>query len=104
METRQCWAICKRQWSYQVIFRFMTLFFQSLILSDYDPSRDCGVLDEDPLLDDLEEIQKEGNNIFEYHGADLFPERWFKLVVVLNTGFYCLYSDPLIKKCLIINK
>ena len=44
-------------------------------------------MDEDPLLDDLEEIQKEGNNIFEYHGADLFPERWFKLVVVLNTGF-----------------
>ena len=51
-------------------------------------------MDEDPLLDDLEEIQKEGNNIFEYHGADLFPERWFKLVVVLNTGFYCLHTDP----------
>lgn len=66
--------------------------------SDYDPSRDCGVLDEDPLLDDLEEIQKEGNNIFEYHGADLFPERWFKLVVVLNTGFYCLHADPHILK------
>jgi len=60
-------------------------------------------LDEDPLLDDLEEIQKEGNNIFEYHGADLFPERWFKLVVVLNTGFHGLHSDPLIKKCLIKN-
>ena len=53
-------------------------------------------MDEDPLLDDLEEIQKEGNNIFEYHGADLFPERWFKLVVVLNTGLYCV--DPLVKK------
>lgn len=61
-------------------------------ISDYDPSRDCGVLDEDPLLDDLEEIQKEGNNIFEYHGADLFPERWFKLVVVLNTDNSILYK------------
>merc|ERR1711962_619940 len=61
-------------------------------ISDYDPSRDCGVLDEDPLLDDLEEIQKEENNIFEYHGADLFPERWFKLVVVLNTDNSILYK------------
>jgi len=61
-------------------------------ISDYDPARDCGVLDEDPLLDDLEEIQKEGNNIFEYHGADLFPERWFKLVVVLNTGLF-VFTD-----------
>ena len=76
------------------LFKIFNLYYWS----DYDPSRDCGVLDEDPLLDDLEEIQKEGNNIFEYHGADLFPERWFKLVVVLNTGFYCLHTDPHILK------
>ena len=45
-------------------------------------------------MDDLEEIQKEGGNIFEYHGAELFPERWFKLVVVLNTGksYYSVYG------------
>ena len=54
--------------------------------SEFDDDRNCGVLDEDPLLDDLEEIQKEGNNIFEYHQCELFPERWFKLVVVLMTG------------------
>ena len=54
--------------------------------SEFDEERNCGVLDEDPLLDDLEEIQKEGNNIFEYHQCEMFPERWFKLVVVLLTG------------------
>ena len=59
-----------------------------LYFSEFDGDRDCGVLDEDPLLDDLEEVQREGKNIFEYHGADLFPERWFRLVVVLSTGIF----------------
>merc|ERR1712062_29271 len=61
-------------------------------VEEYDADRDCGVLNEDPLLDDLEEIQKEGKHIFEYHGADLFPERWFKLVVVLSTDNGVLYD------------
>ena len=54
--------------------------------SEFDEGRNCQVLDEDPLLDDLEEIQAQGGNIFEYHGAELFPERWFQLVIVLTTG------------------
>jgi len=54
--------------------------------SEFDNERDCQVLDEDPLLDDLEEVQKEGGKLFEYHGAELFPERWFNLVIVLTTG------------------
>ena len=50
------------------------------------------MLAEDPLLDDLEEIQAQGGNIFEYHGAELFPERWFQLVIVLTTGKFYFFE------------
>ena len=35
---------------------------------------------------------EEGGVIVDYHGADLFPERWFDLVVVLRADNGVLYS------------
>lgn len=34
----------------------------------------------------------EGGNIVDYHGCDFFPERWFDLVVVLQTDNSVLYD------------
>ncbi|CBY14745.1 unnamed protein product [Oikopleura dioica] len=61
-------------------------------ICEQDEERNCGILDEDPLLDDLEEVQKNGGNIFEFHGSEMFPERWFSLVVVLKTDNKILYE------------
>lgn len=34
----------------------------------------------------------EGGNIVDYHGSEFFPERWFDLVVVLQTDNTVLYD------------
>ena len=44
------------------------------------------------LCDELEDSMTEGGNIVDYHGCDLFPERWFDLVVVLQTENGILYD------------
>ena len=33
-----------------------------------------------------------GGIIVDYHGADLFPERWFELVIVLRSDNTVLYQ------------
>ena len=52
-----------------------------------DPKYDTLLLDEegeDKLLDELEEELAEGGRIIEYHSSELFPERWFDLVLCLR--------------------
>ncbi|CAG0888798.1 unnamed protein product [Cyprideis torosa] len=58
----------------------------------YDPEYDTAILDEDALLDDLEEVTSDGGVIVDYHSAELFPKRWFDLVLVLRTDNTILYD------------
>ncbi|KAG1471392.1 hypothetical protein G6F56_002144 [Rhizopus delemar] len=58
---------------------------------------DTHVLDEDKLLDDLEEILKEGGKVVDFHTCEIFPERWFDLVLVLRADTANLY-DRMIKR------
>jgi len=51
----------------------------------YDDERDCYILDEDKVCDALEETMEGGGVIVDHHACDFFPERWFDLVVVLQT-------------------
>jgi adenylate kinase len=44
------------------------------------------------ICDAIEERMEAGGNIVDYHGADLFPERWFDLVVVLRSDNSVLYG------------
>ncbi|KAG2201312.1 AAA domain-containing protein [Mucor mucedo] len=53
---------------------------------------DTHVLDEDKLLDELEEILKEGGKIVDFHTCEIFPERWFDLVLVLRADTASLYD------------
>ncbi|EFN89607.1 Adenylate kinase isoenzyme 6 [Harpegnathos saltator] len=61
-------------------------------LKEYDEMYQCRVLDEDELLDGMENFMSEGGNIVDYHGAELFPERWFDIVFVLRTDNTILYD------------
>jgi adenylate kinase len=48
--------------------------------------------DDDALLDELEDELEPGGRIVDYHSAELFPERWFDLVLVLRVDNSVLYS------------
>lgn len=47
---------------------------------------------EDKLLDYMEPLMSEGGKIVDFHSNELFPERWFNLVIVLTTDNTVLYD------------
>eukprot|EP01134_Creolimax_fragrantissima_P002603 CFRG2603T1 len=62
---------------------------------EWDEEYQTNVLDEDgenKLLDGLEPLMTEGGNVVDYHSCDMFPERWFDLVIVLRTDTQHLYD------------
>lgn len=75
----------------------------------YDDQLQTHILDEDKLLDHLEvEIQKAQDMsddddddfnglVIDYHSCNLFPERWFDLVLVLRADTHVLY-DRMVKR------
>lgn len=44
------------------------------------------------ICDALEDQMSRGGNVVDYHGCDFFPERWFDLVIVLQTDNTVLYE------------
>ena len=58
----------------------------------WDEEYQTYVLDEDRLLDELEDEMEGGGRVVDYHSAELFPERWFDLVLVLRVENSMLYS------------
>lgn len=56
------------------------------LCAEYDEELDTYVIDEDMVLDHMEERlgAAGGGYVVDYHSCDLFPERWFDLVVVLT--------------------
>lgn len=61
-------------------------------IDGFDEQLDCPFLDEDKLLDYLEPIMQDGGNIVEYHSNELFPERWFHLVLVVSCDTPLLFD------------
>lgn len=67
-----------------------------------DEELDSYYLDEDKVLDHMETLFKECDDegtgiICDYHACELFPERWFDLVLVLRTNTTVLF-DRLAKR------
>lgn len=62
------------------------------LYTEWDEEYQTHVLDEERLLDEMEDEMEAGGAVVEYHGADLFPERWFDLVLVLRAENSMLYS------------
>eukprot|EP00897_Mesotaenium_endlicherianum_P007179 jgi/Mesen1/648/ME000109S10866 len=70
----------------------------------WDDEYECLILNEDkvkevdkqyshaPLCDELEDTMTAGGNVLDYHSCDLFPERWFDLVIVLQTETATLHD------------
>ncbi|CAL8468544.1 g8084 [Coccomyxa elongata] len=58
----------------------------------WDEEYSCHIIDEDKICDALEDQMNRGGNIVDYHGCDFFPERWFDLVIVLQTDNTVLYE------------
>ena len=65
------------------------------LCEEYDEGLDTYVIDEDKVLDHMEErlgAECGGGWVVDYHSCDLFPERWFDLVVVLTCDNSELYE------------
>ncbi|WVZ62838.1 hypothetical protein U9M48_012537 [Paspalum notatum var. saurae] len=58
----------------------------------WDDELQCHVINEDLVCDELEDMMEEGGILVDYHGCDFFPERWFDLVVVLQTETSILHD------------
>ena len=68
------------------------LVLEKQFWTERDEEFDTHVLDDDALLDELEEILAPGGCVVDFHSCDLFPERWFDLVLVLRTDNTVLYD------------
>lgn len=62
------------------------------LYTEYDQEFNSYVIDEDKVVDELEPIMQQKGVVVDYHGSDFFPERWFDLVVVLQTDNTILYD------------
>ncbi|KAI9594265.1 AAA domain-containing protein [Syncephalis fuscata] len=60
----------------------------------YDEEFDTYILNDDKLCDALEESlgAASGGYIVDFHSCDVFPERWFDLVVVLRVDNTVIYD------------
>ena len=63
----------------------------------HDDTLDTHILDEDKLLDLMENMFQECADdnkgiVADYHSCELFPERWFDLILVLRTKTDTLYD------------
>lgn len=62
-----------------------------------DEELDTNILDEDKLLDLMEPMVDEAGEegvgcVVDFHMCEIFPERWFDLVLVLRTGTEVLFD------------
>ena len=60
--------------------------------SGRDEEFDCFILDEDKLCDALEDGMSAGGKVLDHHSCDFYPERWFDVVVCLQTDNTVLYD------------
>ncbi|CCI42620.1 unnamed protein product [Albugo candida] len=68
------------------------LIHERHLYSERDEAFECLILDEDKVLDEMEEILEQGGQIIDFHSCDFFPERYFDLVIVLQTSNTILYD------------
>ncbi|UYV83962.1 AK6 [Cordylochernes scorpioides] len=64
-------------------------------ISGYDAQLNSHILNEDrfvQVIHILEPTMAQGGKIVEYHSSEFFPERWFQLVIVLQTDNNILHN------------
>jgi len=58
----------------------------------YDDERQCHILDEDRVVDELDPQLIQGGCILDHHSCDYWPQRWFDLVLVLRANTDVLFD------------
>eukprot|EP00892_Ulva_mutabilis_P011130 jgi/Ulvmu1/838/UM010_0212.1 len=58
----------------------------------YSNEFDAYYIDDDKVNDHLEDIMADGGIVIDHHSSDLFPERFFDLVIVLQTDNTVLFD------------
>lgn len=58
----------------------------------WDEARQCHILNEDKLLNDMDPVVSKGGFVVDYHACDLFPQRWFELVLVVRASTEVLFD------------
>lgn len=61
-------------------------------LGAWDEEYQCHELEEDPLLDEMEEMIAKGGCLVDHHVTDFFPERYFDIVFIMRTENDKLYE------------
>ncbi len=64
----------------------------------WDEKMDCSIMDIDKTLDFMEGPVASGGTIVEFHSVDIFPERWFDLVVYIRCDNKILYDRMIERK------
>eukprot|EP00697_Spironema_sp_BW2_P015945 gnl/Spiro4/69_TR40_c0_g1_i1.p1 gnl/Spiro4/69_TR40_c0_g1~~gnl/Spiro4/69_TR40_c0_g1_i1.p1 ORF type:complete len:176 (+),score=23.21 gnl/Spiro4/69_TR40_c0_g1_i1:48-575(+) len=62
------------------------LVVERSLYESYDEEFQSYIPDEERLLDEMEEMLRPGGFVVEHVACELFPERWFDLVVVLTAN------------------
>ncbi|ODV63677.1 nucleoside-triphosphatase [Ascoidea rubescens DSM 1968] len=61
-------------------------------IAAHDKLRDCDIVDEDKLLDEIEDDLEEGGILVDWHACEIFPESLIDLVVVLRCKTDVIYD------------
>ncbi|CAG8609802.1 3699_t:CDS:2, partial [Ambispora leptoticha] len=69
-----------------------TLVKEKLLHEGYDEDYQSYILNDDKVIDEMEEQMSKGGHIVDFHSCELFPERWFDLILVLRTDNTILYD------------
>ncbi len=73
-----------------------SIILQNKCHLEYDKTLDTQILDEEKLLDilenDFDNDKSTGGIVADYHSCELFPERWFDLVICLRVDTHVLYD------------
>lgn len=80
----------------KIAFKFLNIgqfVKENECFETFDETYDTYILDEDKLIDLLEPlVGEEGGYIVDFHTPEIFPERWFDLILVLRTETNVLYD------------
>eukprot|EP00519_Triparma_laevis_P011719 CAMPEP_0182516084 /NCGR_PEP_ID=MMETSP1321-20130603/39522_1 /TAXON_ID=91990 /ORGANISM="Bolidomonas sp., Strain RCC1657" /LENGTH=163 /DNA_ID=CAMNT_0024723615 /DNA_START=82 /DNA_END=570 /DNA_ORIENTATION=+ len=57
-----------------------------------DEEFDSYILDDDKLIDEMEPMVEDGGCVVDFHSCEMFPERWFDLVLVLRANTEVLFD------------
>lgn len=92
-KTSLCSSICEEEPRLKHVDLSSIVQKEPSLRSEFDNESQSWILNDDAIVDYLEEIMRNGGVLLDTHSLiDYFPERWFDLVLVLETDNTILYD------------